>query len=118
MMGIVRNGLSMFFFNVHHMIPRDKIFFEYLRTVFLPNAFETFLHGNIFNKTDFCFGETEGILINDECSSWYNRVGDFLILIWNSRKQLLHTDVSACMTRQINPTPPECVVNGAECYDS
>ena len=33
------------------------------------------------------------------------------------RKQLLHTHGSACMTRQINPTPLECGVNGTECYD-
>ena len=57
------------------------------------------------------------MLVNDECSSRYNRVGDFLVSIWDRRKQLLYTDGSACMTRQINSTPPECVVYGTECYD-
>ena len=38
---------------------------------------ETFLFGNSFDKTAFCLGEKEGRLVNDECSSWYNRVGDF-----------------------------------------
>ena len=42
-----------------------------------PDAFETVLCGNIFDNTAFCLGEKEGMLINDECSSWYNRVGDF-----------------------------------------
>ena len=30
-------------------------------------------------KTAFCLGEKQGMLANDECSSWYNRVGDFLV---------------------------------------
>ena len=29
-------------------------------------------------KTALCLGEKQGMLVNDECSSWYNRVGDFL----------------------------------------
>ena len=57
------------------------------------------------------------MLVNNECSSWYNRVGDFLVSVWDRRKQLLYVNGSACMARQNNPTP-ECVVNGTECYDS
>ena len=56
------------------------------------------------------------MLVN-KCNSWYNRVGDVLISLWDRRKQLLYTDGSACMTRQNNPAPPECVVNGTEFYD-
>ena len=40
------------------------------------------------------------------------------IALSNRSKQLLYTDRSACMTRQNEPTPAECVVNGTECYDS
>ena len=57
-------------------------------------------------------------ILHVECSSWYNRVGDFWVSICDRRKQLLYTDGSACMAWQINPTPPECVVNGTECFDS
>ena len=92
-------------------------FVEYLKTVHPPYAFETFLHGNILDKTEFSLGEKEGILVNDECSPWYNRVGDFLVSIWDRRKKLLYTDGSAFMTRQTNPTHLECMVNGTECYD-
>ena len=91
---------------------------DYLKTVLPPDAFETFLCGSIFDKTAFCLGEKQGMLVNDECSSWYNRVGNFLVSIWDRRKQLLYTDESACMTQQINRTPLECVVNGTECYES
>ena len=56
------------------------------------------------------------MLVKDECSPWYNRVGDFLVSIWDRRKQLLYTDGSAYMIRQIKLTPPECMVNGTECY--
>ena len=36
--------------------------------------------GHIFviaNKTAFCLGERQGMLLNDECSFWYNRVYHF-----------------------------------------
>ena len=51
-------------------------FLDYM--VLLPDAFETFLRGSIFDKTSFCLGEKEGtgMLIHNECSSWYNKVGD------------------------------------------
>ena len=45
------------------------------------NAFETFLLGSIFDKTVFCLGEKEAMLVNDECSSWYNREGNFLVSV-------------------------------------
>ena len=79
-----------------------------------PDAFETFLHGSILDKTAFCLGEKQGMLVNDEYSSWYNRVGDFLVSILDRRKQYLYTDGSACMDGQ---NTPECVVNGTDCYD-
>ena len=40
-----------------------------------------------------------------------------LLSIWVRRKQSLYTDESACMAGQNNPTPPECMVIGTECYD-
>ena len=52
-------------------------FKNYLKTVLPPDAFETFLCGSICDKTAFCLGEKEGVLVDIECSSWYNRVGDF-----------------------------------------
>ena len=54
------------------------------------------------------------MLLNDECSSWYKRVGDFLVSVWNRRKEILYSNGSACRTQQSNPTP-ECVVNSTEC---
>ena len=48
-----------------------------LRTVLPPDAFETFIRCSIFDKTAFCLGEKEGMLVSIECGSWYNRVGDF-----------------------------------------
>ena len=29
----------------------------------------------------------------------------------------MYIDGSACMAQQNNPTRPECIVNGTECYD-
>ena len=64
-----------------------------------------------------CLSEKEGMLVKNECSSWYSRGSDFLVINFGWEKQLLYTYESACMTWQINPTPPECMDNGTECYD-
>ena len=40
-------------------------------------AFEAFLYDSIFDITPFYLGEKQGMLVNDECSSWYNRIGNF-----------------------------------------
>ena len=63
--------------NMLRMIPRD---YTTLWGIFegpSPDVVEAFLRGRIFNKTPFCFEEKQGMLLNDECSSWYNRVGGF-----------------------------------------
>ena len=75
-MGLVRSRLSMFFLNVHHDSQR-LIFKNFLKNILSPDAFEAFLHGSIFDKTALCLGEKQGMLVKDECSSWYNRVGYF-----------------------------------------
>ena len=49
--------------------PQRLDFLDYLKTVLPPDAFEAFVHGSIFDKTAFCLGEKEGMLVNDECSS-------------------------------------------------
>ena len=41
------------------------------------DTFEAFLCGSIFNKTAFYLGEKQGILVSDECRSWYNSIGNF-----------------------------------------
>ena len=41
----------------------------------------------------------------------------FFVSVWDSRKQVLYGNGSACMAWQNNPTP-EFVVNGTECNDS
>ena len=45
---------------------------NYLKKVLSPNALEAFHCGIIFNKAVFCLGEKQGMLVNDECSSWCN----------------------------------------------
>ena len=54
------------------MIPRDKAFQTtmYLKQVLLPDEFETFLLSSVFDKAVFCLGEKQGVLVNDDCSSW------------------------------------------------
>ena len=53
-------------------------FSDYLKQVLtLWEAFEVFNHSSIFDKAVFCLGEKKGLLVNDERSSWYDRVGIF-----------------------------------------
>ena len=49
--------------------------------------------------------------------SWYNRLANFVLSVWDISKQLLCGDgPTTCMAQQNNPTP-ECVVNGTEYCD-
>ena len=55
------------------------------------------------------------MLINDECSSWYSGVGDFLVSVWDRRKEILYGNAWISRLGQtINPTT-ECEVNDTEC---
>ena len=101
--------------NMNHMILGDQSLDCFKEVLPLDN-FDSFLCGSVSDKPAFCLGEKQGILENDECSSRYNRLHDFLVSVWDRRKQLLHINGSACTTQQNNPTP-KCAVNGTECYD-
>ena len=59
------------------------------------DAFKAFLGGSIFNKDVFCFKDKRGLLLNDECSSWYNRVGIFMVSVGKRRKVILDGDGSS-----------------------
>ena len=61
-----------------------------MKQILTLEAFEAVNYSNIFDKTVFCFSEKQGMLINDECSSWYNGVGDFLRSVWDRRKEILY----------------------------
>ena len=64
-------------------------FFDYIKQILTPVAFKTFIHNSVFDKAVFCLGEKQGMLVNDECSSWYNKVGDSLMSVHNRRKEIL-----------------------------
>ena len=34
-------------------------------------------------------GVKQDMLVKDECHSWYDRVGDFLLSVWSTRKEIL-----------------------------
>ena len=68
----------MYFLSVHHD-SQTIDFLDYLKKVFPPDAFKAYLCGSVFDKIVFCLGEKQDVLVNNECSSWYNRVGGFSI---------------------------------------
>ena len=102
-----------------------------MKQILTLEAFETFNHSSIFDKAVFCLSEKQGMLINDECGSWYmyNRVGNFKMSVWDRRKDILYGNGLVGEVNQNNPNrnnpTPECEVsgteyevNGTECYDS
>ena len=46
------------------------------------------------------------MLLNDECSSWYSRVGEFIMSVWDRRKEVLYGNGSIGEIRQ--STPLQC----------
>ena len=66
-----------------------------------------------FDKVVYCLGEKQGMLVKDESSSY--KVGHFLLLIWNRRKQILFLNGALVEVNQTNPAP-ECMINGSVCY--
>ena len=91
-------------------------FFGYMKQILTPEAFDVFIDSSIFDKAVFCLGEKQDMLINDEDSSWYNEIGDFLMSVWERRKEILYGNGPPIEVSQNNPTP-ECEVNGTRCYD-
>ena len=47
------------------------------------------------------------MVINDECNSWYDRVGNFLLSFWNKRKEICV--VMDQHVRSVRPTPLQIV---------
>ena len=95
---------------------RQKIF-DYLKLVLPPDAFDPFLRSSNFDKGLFCLRERKGLLVNDECSSWYSRIGEFLMSAWDRRKEILYGSELAEVVGWANPTP-DCEANVIHCYDS
>ena len=40
-------------------------------------------------KLYFVLGEKQGMLVDDECNPWHNRVGDFLLLFWDRTNEFV-----------------------------
>ena len=70
--------------------------------------FESFLCNiySIFDEAVFCFGEKQRMLVNDDCSSCYNRVSDFAVvgLVYiGERKFCMMMDQH--VIQSVKPTP-------------
>ena len=57
------------------------------------------------------------MLINDESGPCYNRVGNFLMSVWDRRKEILYGNGLVGEVNQNNLTA-EYEVNGTKCQDS
>ena len=71
----------------------QRQFLDCSKQVLLLDAFEDFMRDSIFA---FCLGKKQGMIVNNDCSSWYNGVSDFLMSVWERRKEILYGKGSAC----------------------
>ena len=55
------------------------------------------------------------MLVNDEGSAWYNSVGDFLMSVWDKRKETLYVNGLVGEVDHNNPSP-EWEVKGTGCF--
>ena len=58
-----------------------------MKQILTSEAFKAFNYSSIIDEVVFCLGEKQGMLINHECSSWYNGVGDFDMSAWDRKKE-------------------------------
>ena len=77
---------------------RRQNFLDYMKPVFTPETFKAFNHSSIFDKAVICLGEKQGMLVNDEVTSQYERVGDVQMSVWDRRKEIL-------LVRSVKTTP-------------
>ena len=113
----LKSPLSMFCLSVHHMIPRHKSF-RLLKASPFPWCFWCFSsYSSVFDKDLFCLREREGLFINNECSSWYSRIREFSMSVWDRRREILYGSGLAQVVGWANPTL-ECEANGVYCYHS
>ena len=62
--GLVRSQWSMFFFSLHRTIPRDDCL-DSCKQVLVPDGFEAFVCGSIFDNGILCLGVEQGMLFNN-----------------------------------------------------
>ena len=72
---------------------------------------------SIVYKSVFCLGEKQGLIVSDECSSWYNEVGSFIMSIWEVRKGILYGIGLPSGIVQTNPALGR-EANGSNTYGS
>ena len=60
-----------------------------------------FCHSNVFDIAVLCLREKQGMLVNNECGSWYNRVGNFCC--WSGRRGKNY--IVVIKTGSVKPTP-------------
>ena len=88
--GAIKESIEHFFFECASYDSQRQKIFSYLKQVLSPDVFDAFLHSSVFDKVLFCLGERKGLLVNDECGSWYGRIGEFLMSMWGTKKQILY----------------------------
>ena len=62
------------------MIHRDKFLWTTRNNFLFQGTLEAFVCSGILDKAVLSLGEQQGMLVKNECSSWYNRVGNFFVV--------------------------------------
>ena len=83
--------------SVEHVLPECTSYHsqrQIFGTIYVSNKSLLCKHSKLsitvaFSTKLFCLGEKQGTLLNNGCSSRYNRAGDFLMSAWDRRKEIL-----------------------------
>ena len=76
-MELVRKWLAWLCLSVYHMVATAKYVFVTSSKSFFRIHLKLFC-SSTFDTAASCLGEKQGVLVNNECSSWYNSIGDFV----------------------------------------
>ena len=70
---------------------------------------------SVLDKTVFFLGEKQGMVVNYDCSSCYDRVGEFQMSVLERRKEILYAEGSVYKISK-NDFTLKCEANDNNCY--
>ena len=81
---------------------------------FFQTHLKPFWYSSTFKEAVFCLGEKQDMLVNDECSSWYNRVGNYCCQSGTEENKFYLG--MGHHSRPVRPTPLPSVTNDTVYY--
>ena len=74
---------------IEHVLFECTSFLDYLKEVLLADAFEDFLRRSVLDKTVFCLGKKQSMIVNDIAARGIIKYVIFLMSVWERGKEIL-----------------------------